>query len=59
MRSYADTSLFVAVTSFDLTARQQVDVVETMLDALKRRDELPVLAPGALARWLEKDSRRS
>jgi hypothetical protein len=48
------TSMFLAVTSFDLTARQQVNVVETLLDTIQRRDELPVLAPGSLARWLEK-----
>jgi hypothetical protein len=46
------TTIFVAVTSFDLTARQQVNVVQAVLNAVEGRANLPVLDPGALAQWL-------
>jgi hypothetical protein len=48
------TAIFVAATSHNLTARQQVEVVQTVLNAVQGRADLPVLAPGSLARWLEK-----
>jgi hypothetical protein len=48
------TMMFVAVTSFDLTARQQVNVVQAVLDAIEGRADLPILEPGALAQWLAK-----
>jgi hypothetical protein len=49
------TMMFVAVTSFDLTAQQQVNVVQAVLDTIERGyDDLPVLATGALAQWLAK-----
>lgn len=50
------TAIYIGVTSSNLSARQQVEVVESVLAAVKDR-ELPVLTPELTLRWLA-DTRR-
>jgi hypothetical protein len=47
------TLLFVAITETDLSARQRVDIMDHLLAALPP-DDLPILAPGQLAGWINR-----
>jgi hypothetical protein len=46
------TFVYLAVTEADLSAGQKVAVMDTLLGAVLRADEIPVLSQDTLARWL-------